>query len=55
MSDFEQLLEKSGLKQVELAKIADVHTNTVCQWKHSCPGMVLAYLRLVIEMKRLLP
>lgn len=53
--EFGRLLAKSGLSQVKLAALVDVHPNSVSRWsKEGAPGAVLAFLRLYCDVQSIL-
>ncbi len=48
-------MKASGLSGAELARRIDVHPNTVTGWtleRHKAPGAVLAYLKLLADVRR---
>lgn len=51
MSDFRDLLRRSGLTKAQLAKHLELHQNTVTNWGNDAPGYALAYLRLYVRIK----
>jgi transcriptional regulator with XRE-family HTH domain len=54
MMDFEGFLVELGWSQAELGRRLGVHPNTILRWKREgCPKVVLEYLRLKVELRRL--
>ena len=56
MMTFTQLLVRSGMKKVELARALGVHEGTVSRWRDDrVPGYVVSWLRMFIEVQRYRP
>ncbi len=54
--EYESLMERCGLRQVDLAEELWISRQTIYRWKdHGVPLYAVAYLRLKKEYLRMLP
>lgn len=54
MTDFETYLRELGWSKKEFSLRTGVHPNTISKWVDGAPGYAMAYVRLAVDVKRVL-